>query len=184
MGTPRTAVNVIYQSSDLGPLTISFCRFLAGAALLVPVWVLHRSRKAPRTPQPVGRRVLLLAGTSVGLAVFQTAYFAAVQDTRLAVGTTVAVSTAPMFTATGGRVFLGKHIGRGGLLAVVGAMVGLTVLVLDNQPGASTPWEWGWRPCPPLVTPSPTCWGGGPGGTAPVRIPPPSPWGRFSSVQP
>ncbi|WP_335935570.1 DMT family transporter [Streptomyces sp. PTD5-9] len=138
-GTTGAAVDVIYQSSDLGPMAISFWRFLAGAALLMPVWALRRSRGTRRTPRPVGRRVLLLAGTGVGLAVFQTAYFAAVQDTGLAVGTIVTLGAAPVFTAAGGRVFLGEHIGRGGLLAVAGALVGLTVLVLGNQPGVVRP---------------------------------------------
>ncbi|WP_442818282.1 DMT family transporter [Streptomyces sp. NBC_01727] len=138
-GTTGAAVNIIYRSSDLGPMAISFWRFLAGATLLLPLWALRSSRKAPRTPQPAGRRVLLLAGTGVGLAVFQTAYLAAIQDTGLAVGTIVTLGAAPVFTAAGGRLFLGEHVGRGGLLAIAGALVGLVVLVLGNQPGVVRP---------------------------------------------
>jgi DME family drug/metabolite transporter len=138
-GTTGAAVDIIYRSSDFGPMAISFWRFLAGAALLIPAWVLRRSRTAPRTPQPAGRRLLLLAGTGIGLAVFQTAYFAAVQDTGLAVGTIVTLGAAPAFTAAGGRLFLGERIGRGGLLAIVGALTGLAILVLGNQPGVVHP---------------------------------------------
>lgn len=138
-GTTGAAVDLIYRSSDLGPMAISFWRFLAGAALLLPARALRPSRKAPHTPQPADRRVLLLAGTGIGLAVFQTAYFAAVQDTGLAVGTIVTLGAAPVFTAAGGRLFLGEHVGRGALLAVAGALVGLMVLVLGNQPGIVRP---------------------------------------------
>lgn len=134
-GTTGAAVEVIYRTSDLGPMAISFYRFLAGAVLLLPVWVLRRSRQVPRVTQPAGRRVLLLVGIGVGLAVFQTAYFGAVRDTGLAVGTIVTLGAAPVFTAVGGRLFLGERIGRAGLLAVAGALAGLAVLVLGNQPG-------------------------------------------------
>ncbi|MFJ9197116.1 DMT family transporter [Streptomyces flaveolus] len=83
--------------------------------------------------------MLLLVGTGAGLAVFQTAYFAAVRDTGLAVGTIVTLGAAPVFTAAGGRLFLGERIGRAGVLAVSAALAGLTVLVLGNQPGVVHP---------------------------------------------
>ncbi|WP_078946406.1 DMT family transporter [Streptomyces sp. NRRL B-3648] len=137
-GTTGAAVEVIYRTSDLGPMAISFWRFLVGAVLLLPAWALRPSRKTPRAPQPAGRRMLLV-GAGVGLAAFQTAYFAAVRDTGLAVGTIVTLGAAPVFTAGGGRLFLGERIGRAGVLAVAGALAGLTVLVLGNQPGAVHP---------------------------------------------
>lgn len=138
-GSTGAAVEVIYRSSDLGPMAISFWRFLAGAVLLLPAWALRPSRTVPRTPRSAGRRAGLLVGTGVGLAVFQTAYFAAVQDTGLAVGTIVTLGAAPFFTAAGGRLFLGERIGRAGLLGVAAALAGLTVLVLGNQPGVVHP---------------------------------------------
>ncbi|NUS85251.1 MAG: EamA family transporter [Streptomyces sp.] len=137
-GTTGAAVEVIYRTSDLGPMAISFWRFLDGAVLL-PAWTLRPSRRKPRAPQPAGRRILLLVGTGAGLAVFQTAYFAAVRDTGLAVGTIVTLGAAPVFTAAGGRLFLGERIGRAGVLAVSAALAGLTVLVLGNQPGVVHP---------------------------------------------
>ena len=124
-------MEVVYRSSDLGPMAISFWRFLAGAVLLLPA----RALRPSRTLRPARRRVPLLVGTGVGLAVFQTAYFAAVRDTGLAVGTIVTLGAAPVLTAAGGRLFLGERIGRGGLAAVAGALAGLTVLVLGNRPG-------------------------------------------------
>ncbi|MFI0234908.1 DMT family transporter [Streptomyces sp. NPDC017086] len=138
-GTTGAAVEIIYRTSDLGPMAISFWRFLAGAVLLLPAWALRPSRREARAPQPAGRRMLLLVGTGAGLAVFQTAYFTAVRDTGLAVGTIVTLGAAPVFTAAGGRLFLGERIGRAGVLAVAGALAGLTVLVLGNQPGVVHP---------------------------------------------
>jgi DME family drug/metabolite transporter len=132
-------VDIVYRSSDFGPMAVSFWRFLGGMALLIAARVLRPAHNAPRTPRPVGRRVLLFTGTGVGLAVFQTAYFAAVQDTGLAVGTIVTLGAAPVFTGASGRLFLGERIGRGGLLAVGGALAGLSILVLGNQRGVVHP---------------------------------------------
>ncbi|MGY0466506.1 DMT family transporter [Kitasatospora sp. cg17-2] len=138
-GTTGAAVEIIYRSSDFGPMAVSFWRFLTGVALLLAANVVRPARKRSRTPQPRGRRVLLFAGTGVGLAVFQTAYFASVRDTGPAVGTIVTLGAAPVFTAGGGRVFLGERVGRGGLLAVCGALTGLAILVLGNQQGVVHP---------------------------------------------
>ncbi|MFC5667167.1 DMT family transporter [Kitasatospora misakiensis] len=138
-GTTGAAVDFVQRSSDLGPMAVSFWRFLTGVALLLAARVLRPARAVPGTPRPIGRRVLLFTGTGIGLAVLQTAYFAAVQDTGLAVGTIVALGAAPVLTAAGGRVFLGEHIGRAGLLAVAGALTGLAILVLGNRAGAVHP---------------------------------------------
>ncbi|MFD8481425.1 DMT family transporter [Kitasatospora sp. NPDC059673] len=138
-GTTGAAVEVVYQSSDFGPMAVSFWRFLTGVVLLLAARAFRPALKTPRTPQPPGRRALLFVGTGIGLAVFQTAYFAAVKDTGLAVGTIVTLGAAPVFTTAGGRLFLGERIGRAGLLAVAGALAGLTILVLGNQAGAVHP---------------------------------------------
>jgi drug/metabolite transporter, DME family len=138
-GTTGAAAQFVYRSSDLGPMALSFWRLLSAMALLVAAGVLRPSRRAARTPVPVRRRVLLFTGTGIALAVFQTAYFAAVRDTGLAVGTIVTLGAGPLFTAAGGRLFLGERIGRGGVLAVGAALTGLAVLVLGNQPGAVRP---------------------------------------------
>lgn len=133
-GTTGAAVEVVYRSSDFSPMAVSFWRFASGfVLLLVARSVVPARRTGPR--QPVVPRALLLGGTGVGLAVFQTAYFAAVRDTGLAIGTIVTLGACPVFTAAGGRVMLGERIGRGGVVAVAGALLGLSVLVLGNQQG-------------------------------------------------
>ncbi|MFB9836922.1 DMT family transporter [Actinoallomurus acaciae] len=138
-GTTGAAMEIVYRSSDLGPLAVSFWRFLGGMALLVAARAVRPSRALPRRAQPVRRRVLLLTGTGLGLAVFQTAYFGAVQDTGLAVGTIVCLGAAPVFTTAGAWVFLGERLGGGGLPAGGGALAGLAILVLGDRHGVARP---------------------------------------------
>jgi DME family drug/metabolite transporter len=132
-GTTGAAVDIVHRSSDLGPMAVSFWRFLSGMALLVAARALRPARNAPRAPRAIRRRLPLFTGTGIVLAVFQTAYFAAVQTTGLAVGTIATLGAAPVLTAAGARLLLGERVGRGGLLAVGGALTGLAVLVLGNQ---------------------------------------------------
>jgi DME family drug/metabolite transporter len=68
--------------------------------------------------------------TGLGLAVFQTAYFAAVASTGLAVATVVALGAGPVLVALGARLTLGERLGVGGTVAVGGALAGLAVLSL------------------------------------------------------
>ena len=178
-GTTGAAVDLIYRSSDLGPLAVSFWRYLTGLVLLLAARSLRsrrpgsgarRSRRhAPASARvsdaagggrwrrlPVGRhggpvpvgvevaragvlssRLGLRVGTGVVLAVFQTAYFGAVAATGVAVSTVVTLGAAPVLIAFGARLTLRERLGRGGLVAVAGALVGLAVLVLGNR-GAGT----------------------------------------------
>ncbi|GGZ29231.1 membrane protein [Streptomyces inusitatus] len=140
-GTTGAAVDVVYRSSDLGPVAVSFWRYVGGLALLLGAVALRPAR-APGGLRRRGtgrRRPALLLGTGLGLAVFQTAYFGAVKETGLAVGTIVTLGAGPVFTAVGGRLFLAERIGRAGVVAVCGALGGLAVLVLGNQRGAVDP---------------------------------------------
>ncbi|MFI9719860.1 DMT family transporter [Streptomyces sp. NPDC052396] len=138
-GTTGAAVDLVYRSSQLGPVAVSFWRQLSGLVLLLAARGLRpaRARTGPRRP-------LVLLGTGLGLAVFQTAYFAAVRETGLAVGTMVTLGAGPVFTAAGGRLLLGERLGRGGLPAVAGALTGLAVLMLGNRPGAVHPLGLAW----------------------------------------
>ncbi|HZE37399.1 MAG TPA: EamA family transporter [Stackebrandtia sp.] len=133
-GTTGATADVIYRTSDLGPIAVSFWRHIGGLALLLAYGAVRRGRSAAPTPSARRpRRALVLLGTGVGLAVFQTAYFAAVQETGLAVGTIVTLGAGPVFTAIGGRFLLNERVRRGGLFAVGGAVVGLAILVLGNH---------------------------------------------------
>ncbi|WP_309059486.1 EamA family transporter [Streptomyces sp.] len=138
-GTAGAAASLVYRISDMGPVALSFWRCAGGLLLLFAArLVLPRDRTA--LPVPLGRRVLRAVATGVGLAVFQTAYFAAVSATGLAVATVVTLGAGPVLIALGARAALGERLGGGGLVAVVGALTGLLVLVLGGGETTVDPW--------------------------------------------
>jgi DME family drug/metabolite transporter len=130
-GTAGAAASLVYRTSDMGPVSLSFWRCAAGLMLLLAVRPL-RPRVRPAVSEPSRRKVLRAVLTGLGLAVFQTAYFAAVQMTGLAVATVVTLGAGPVLIALGARQALGERLGRGGAAAVVGALAGLGVLVLGD----------------------------------------------------
>lgn len=135
-GTAGAAADLFYRASAIGPITLSFWRYVGGLALLLPTYALRRRRAAAVTPavrEPRRRAATRILVTGVGLTVFQSAYFAAVQATGLAVGTVVTLGASPVLVAVGGRLVLGERLGRAGTVAVLGALAGLGVLVLGGQ---------------------------------------------------
>jgi DME family drug/metabolite transporter len=138
-GTAGAAASLVYRVSDMGPVALSFWRCAAGLVLLVAVRLL---RPGPRTApsEPFGRRTLRAGATGVGLAVFQTAYFGAVAATGLAVATVVTLGAGPVLIALGARLTMGERLGRGGLIAVAGALAGLGVLVFGGGGATVRPW--------------------------------------------
>ncbi|MFH0241182.1 DMT family transporter [Streptomyces sp. HK10] len=145
-GTAGAGAALLYRASDLGPIALSFWRYVGGIALLLaflplrrtaraarPGRLARRGRAAPAAPEPRRRRVGRVVATGLGLTLFQTAYFAAVQATGLAVGTVVTLGAGPVLIALGARLTMGERLGRGGLAAVAGALAGLTVLYLGGD---------------------------------------------------
>ncbi|MGW0142173.1 DMT family transporter [Streptomyces calvus] len=137
-GTAGAAASLVYRTSDMGPVALSFWRCAAGLVLLLAARLLRPAR--PAVSVPPGRRLLRATATGLGLAVFQTAYFAAVSATGLAVATVVTLGAGPVLIALGARLTLGERLGRGGLAAVVGALAGLVVLVLGDGEATVDPW--------------------------------------------
>ncbi|MGW4233943.1 DMT family transporter [Streptomyces sp. NPDC004980] len=131
-GTAGAAASLLFRVSDLGPLALSFWRCAGGLVLLAGVLALRPRRPRPST-ESGRRRLLRILGTGVGLAVFQSAYFAAVEATGLAVGTVVTLGAGPVLIAVGAWLILGERLGRGGIAAVAGALTGLAVLVLGGE---------------------------------------------------
>ncbi|MEV5157872.1 EamA family transporter [Streptomyces sp. NPDC053728] len=137
-GTAGAAASLLFRISDLGPLALSFWRCVGGLVLLAGALALRPRR--PRTPkEPRSRRLVRILGTGIGLTVFQSAYFAAVEATGLAVGTVVTLGAGPVLIAVGARLTMGERLGRAGLLAVAGALTGLAVLVLGGEPAEVRP---------------------------------------------
>jgi drug/metabolite transporter, DME family len=149
-GTTGTAVDVIYRSSDLGPLAVSFWRYVSGLVLLLLAQAVLASRPSRSSPSPDRprrtarsrsrrNRLLLRGATGLALAVFQTGHFAAVEVTGVTVGTVVTLGAGPVLIALSAHLVLEERLGRGGALAVVGALAGLAVLVLGDRGGAVHP---------------------------------------------
>ncbi|MET9896367.1 EamA family transporter [Streptomyces sp. NPDC006465] len=133
-GTAGAAASLVYRASDLGPIALSFWRCAGGLALLLAVRLRPgRSAVRPAVREPIRRKALRIGLTGLGLAVFQTAYFAAVEATGLAVATVVTLGAGPVLIALGARLALAERLGRGGSIAVVGALTGLGVLVLGGE---------------------------------------------------
>ncbi|GAA2973865.1 DMT family transporter [Streptomyces enissocaesilis] len=133
-GTAGAAASLTFLASDLGPLALSFWRCVGGLVLLLAARALRRRPAAApvASAEPRRRRVTRVLVTGLGLTVFQSAYFAAVQATGLAVGTVVTMGAAPVLIALGARLAMGERLGRAGALTVVGALVGLAVMVLGG----------------------------------------------------
>ncbi|MFE9613552.1 DMT family transporter [Streptomyces sp. NPDC006012] len=130
-GTAGAAASLVYRASDVGAVTLSFWRCAAGLVLLLAGRLLRRGPR-PAVVEPLGRKVVKAVATGLGLAVFQTAYFAAVAATGLAVATVVTLGAGPVLIALGARFALGERLGRAGAAAVAGALAGLAVLTLGS----------------------------------------------------
>ncbi|MFF8278995.1 DMT family transporter [Streptomyces lateritius] len=137
-GTAGAAASLMFRISDMGPLALSFWRCAGGLVLLLGALAL-RPRRVVVTLEPRRRRLLRILGTGSGLTLFQSAYFAAVQATGLAVATVVTLGAGPVLIALGARLTMGERLGRGGSAAVIGALAGLAVLVLGGESGEVRP---------------------------------------------
>ncbi|MFC4900990.1 DMT family transporter [Streptosporangium amethystogenes subsp. fukuiense] len=142
-GTGGAAGALLYQAGGLGPVAVSFWRFAAGAAMLLLAGRLlglggPRSAGPPtirgtRSPRPrLGAALGRILVTGVAMAVYQTAYFAAIAGSGLAVATVVTIGATPVLVAAGGRLLLGERLGAAGLGAVTIALTGLAMLTLDD----------------------------------------------------
>ncbi|MFF1294282.1 MULTISPECIES: DMT family transporter [unclassified Streptomyces] len=137
-GTAGAVAALAYTVSDLGPVALSFWRCASGLVLLTAVRLV-RPRPLTAVREPFRRKALRAGATGLGLAVFQTGYFAAVDATGLAVATVVTLGAGPVFVALGARLTLGERLGRGGTVAVAGALAGLGVLTLGGEGSAVRP---------------------------------------------
>lgn len=119
-GTTGTAQALGPDGTD--PLAVGAARILVGAALLLAV-----AARGAAGPLPWTWRPLLAAG--VGVAAYQLAFFTAVQDTGVAVGTVVAIGSGPAFAGLLGRLTNGERLTRRWGAATGLACAGVALLV-------------------------------------------------------
>jgi DME family drug/metabolite transporter len=122
-GTTGTAQAI---GPALEPVAVGAARIVTGAALLIAVVLLGgRSRRVG-----AGARAVLLAGACV--AVYQATFFAALDETGVAVGTVVAIGSAPAFAGLFARLFAGEPLRRRWAAATALGCSGVCLLVLGG----------------------------------------------------
>ncbi|MGP3936366.1 DMT family transporter [Nonomuraea sp. KM88] len=129
-GTGGAAGSLLFQAGQLGPVGVSLWRHLLGAFFLLVI--VRRFVLADH----LDWRVLPVGA---GMAVYQTAYFAAIAHSGVAVATVVTMGATPVLTAVGSRIFLRERLGRGALLALAAALAGLVLLTVEPAYHAATP---------------------------------------------
>ena len=109
------------------PLTVGTVRVVLGATLLLLVVRLVSGGEAAR----LARRPLVLGG--LGVAGYQLCFFAAVADTGVAVGTVVALGSAPAFAGLGALLLDRVAPGRGWVVATGLAGAGVALMALSGS---------------------------------------------------
>ncbi|MGW3348012.1 DMT family transporter [Nonomuraea rubra] len=126
-GTGGAAGSLLFDTGGLGPVGVSLWRYLLGATFLL---LLSRGLLS-RGPLPRGTTIAWNGRTvlvGAGMAVYQTAYFAAIAHSGVAVATVVTMGATPIFTALGSRFLLRERLGRLALCALAAALAGLLLL--------------------------------------------------------
>jgi DME family drug/metabolite transporter len=127
-GTSGITGHVVADRTGLDPLDIAWHRMAIGAAVLLGVHLARgRSRSTP-PPLTRGLRCRLVA-VGAGLAVYQSAYFAAVATAGVSIATLVSLGLAPLLVAAGSAVLGHGRPDRATRLALAVALGGLVLLV-------------------------------------------------------
>lgn len=126
----------------LGPdgassVTVGAARIAVGALLLLAFEALTKARRGGGA-RPAWPLVPLLAG-ALGVAAYQLCFFAAVKDTGVAVGTVVALGSAPALAGLGGWLLEQRVPDRAWALATALACAGVAMLALEGGGEVSAP---------------------------------------------
>ena len=132
-GSTGTAAH--FAPASASSVSIGAARIcLGGALLLILALSASRSRRAIRglvSGRPSTRAALILAAAAVGG--YQLCFFTAVRMTGVAIGTVVAIGSAPVFTGALSRMTGGGQLGRRWVVATVAAVAGCAVLVTGGR---------------------------------------------------
>src|SRR4051794_15981679 len=128
-GTTGTAQALGPEAS---PITVGAVRIAVGAVLLLVVRRLAVHEAPGRWPRGA------LAVGALGVAGYQLCFFAAVKDTGVAVGTVVALGSAPALAGAGGWLLDRRAPGRAWIVATALACAGVALLALARG-GARPP---------------------------------------------
>jgi drug/metabolite transporter, DME family len=137
-GSTGTAAH--FAPAGASPASVGAARIgLGGLLLLAIALATPDSRRALAgllSGGLVSRAVLLLAAAAV--AGYQVCFFTAVRETGVAIGTVVAIGSAPVFTGALSRLFGGARPGRRWVMATASAVAGCTVLITSAHPAGAS----------------------------------------------
>ena len=138
-GSTGTAAH--FAPAGAGTGSIGAARIAVGGGLLLVIALATaEGRRAVRMLLSAGSSVriaLLVAAGAVGA--YQVCFFAAVRMTGVAIGTVVAIGSAPVFTGALTRLTGGAPLGPRWMLATVAAVAGCTVLVTAGNAAGADP---------------------------------------------
>jgi DME family drug/metabolite transporter len=135
-GTGGAVAAILYDTSGLGPVAVSWWRFAGGFVLLAAGRRWFGPRRPLRFPLATWGPVAL---TGCGLALSQTAYFVAVDLAGLALATIVTIGAGPVLVAVGARFARIEKLDGGRLAAAFVALLGLVLLVGAPAAGGARP---------------------------------------------
>jgi DME family drug/metabolite transporter len=119
---------------DISPLGVGAARIAVGAALLALFAAILSRRAGARPLSGWSRTPVLLGG--LGVAGYQLAFFAAVADTGVAVGTVVALGSAPVFAGLLSRLTGGARLDARWAACTALATAGVGFLVASGGTAA------------------------------------------------
>jgi len=138
-GSTGTAAH--FAPASASPAPIGAARIALGGLLLLGIAVSTQAGRhtvAGLLRGPTAARIaLVLSAAAVGG--YQVCFFTAVRLTGVAVGTVVAIGSAPVFTGVLSRLTGGPRPGRTWVLATVAAVAGCTVLVTGGRASGASP---------------------------------------------
>jgi DME family drug/metabolite transporter len=117
--------------NDASPIAVAVTRTIIGALALL---ALARATPAPAAPATVARRHWFLAGA--GMAGYALAFFAAVRVTGVAIGTVVALGSAPLFAGALGSLLWRLLPDRRWMITTACAISGVAMIVTQGDDGA------------------------------------------------
>jgi DME family drug/metabolite transporter len=130
-----TGTAAAFSPGGVSPVSVGAARIVVGGAVL-----LLFAGLTGRGNRESGLRPLLLPGrrawaglSAISMASYQVTFFSAVATTGVAVGTVVAIGSAPVFTGVVSRLTGGPALSRRWMLTTAGAIAGATVLITGGR---------------------------------------------------
>ena len=132
-GTIGIAAKLLADETTLDPAAVTWLRTLIAAPVCLALAWATMGKKILAANRP---DLTLMAGLGVVLVVYQFCYLAAVERIGVSIATLVSLCVPPMIVAVVSVLFLGERLTGRALVALLGAVVGTTLLVGWGASGA------------------------------------------------